>query len=131
MSRYRTSRAAELLGVSSDTIRRWADDGKLPTTRTVGGHREIDGRDLAKVLQEFPAAESDGVVRSARNHFTGLVTRIEREGLTAVVEIQAGPHRIVSLMTRDGADELALEVGDLATAAIKATNVVVEIPPGQ
>ena len=131
MSQYRTSRAAELLGVSSDTIRRWADDGKLPTTRTAGGHREIAGRDLAKLLQEMPAAESDGVVRSARNRFTGLVTRIERDGLTAVVELQAGPHRVVSLMTREGADELALEVGDLATAAIKATNVVVEIPPGR
>jgi molybdopterin-binding protein len=129
MSQFRTSRAAEILGVSVDTIRRWSDEGRLRTTRTVGGHREIDGRDLVRLLAEQPPPESDGVVRSARNRFTGLVTRIERDGLTAIVELQAGPHRVLSLMTREGADELALEVGDLATAAIKATNVVIEIPP--
>ena len=67
------------------------------------------------VSQIFPSAVSDGIVRSARNRFTGLVVRVERDGLTAIVEIQAGSHRIVSLMTRDAADELALEVGDLAT----------------
>lgn len=115
--------------MSVDTIRRWADDGSLVTTRTAGGQREIDGAELARLLAERPEAISDGIVRSARNRFTGLVVRVERDGLTAIVEIRAGSHRIVSLMTRDAADELALEVGDLATASVKATNIVVEIPP--
>ena len=122
------SKAADLLGVSSDTVRRWTDDGRLATTRTAGGHREVEGHELARFLSEQPAAVSDGIVRSARNRFTGLVVRVERDGLTAIVEIQAGSHRIVSLMTRDAADELALEVGDVATASVKATNIVVEIP---
>ena len=112
-----------------DTVRRWADDGRLSTTRTAGGHREIDGRELARFLADQPDAVSDGIVRSARNRFTGLVTRVDRDGLTAIIEIRAGSHRIVSLMTRDAADELALEVGDLATASVKATNIVVEVPP--
>ena len=76
----------------------------------------------------LPVQMTDGIVRSARNRFTGLVTRVERDGLSAIVEIQVGAHRIVSLMTREGADELDLEVGDLATAMVKATNVIVEIP---
>lgn len=118
-----------MLGVGVDTVRRWADDGRLATTRTAGGHREIDGRELARFLAEQPEAVSDGIVRSARNRFTGLVTRVERDGLTAIIEIRSGSHRIVSLMTRDAADELALEVGDLATASVKATNIVVEVPP--
>lgn len=129
MSQYRASKAADLLGVGVDTVRRWADDGKLATTRTTGGHREIDGRELARFLADQPGAVSDGIVRSARNRFTGLVTRVERDGLTAIIEIRSGSHRIVSLMTRDAADELALEVGDLATASVKATNIVVEVPP--
>ncbi len=123
------SKAADLLGMSVDTVRRWADDGRLATSRTAGGHREIEGRELARFLAEQPVAVSDGIVRSARNRFTGLVVRVERDGLTAIVEIQAGSHRIVSLMTRDAADELALQVGDLATASVKATNIAVEIPP--
>lgn len=128
MRQFRPSQAAEILGVSVDTVRRWADDGRLPTTRTTGGHREIDGRDLAEFLSARPPPESDGITSSARNRMTGLVTRVERDGLTAIIEIQVGPHRIVSLMTRDAADDLALEVGDLASAVVKATNVVVEIP---
>ena len=126
MSRFRTSQAAEILGVSVDTIRRWADEGRLATTRTPGGHREIAGAELARVLVEQRAEEPGGVASSARNRFTGLVTRVERDGLTAVVELQCGPHRVVSLMTRDGADELDLEIGDVATAVVKATTVIVE-----
>jgi molybdopterin-binding protein len=130
MSQYRPGHAAALLGVSVDTVRRWADEGRLATTRTEGGHRLVDGRDLARLLTELPSpVEPAGLVQSARNRFTGIVTRIERDGLTALVEIQSGAHRVVSLITREGADELGLEPGDLAVAAVKATSVIVERPP--
>jgi molybdopterin-binding protein len=130
MPSYRPGQAAELLGVSVDTVRRWADTGKLPTQRSPGGQRVIDGADLARFLAAAPpAAEPEVIVgRSARNRFPGIVTRVERDTVTALVEIQAGPHRVVSLMTREAADELRLEPGDLAVASIKATNVVVEVP---
>lgn len=111
-------------------MRRWCDDGRLPTTRTPGGHREIPGTDLARFLAEQaddPEPER-GWATSARNRFTGLVTRVERDGVAAVVEIQAGPHRVVSLMTREAADDLGLEPGELAVAVVKSTNVVVEAP---
>lgn len=130
MTTYRTSQAADLLGVSVDTVRRWADEGRLKTIRTPGGHRQIEGKELARVLSEQAhQPEPDGMVQSARNRFTGVVLRVQRDKLTAIVEVQAGPHRVVSLMTREGADELGLEVGDLAVAVVKATNVIVEIPP--
>lgn len=130
MPSYRPGQAAELLGVSVDTVRRWADSGRLPTRRSSGGQRVIDGADLARFLASAPAtAEPEVIVgRSARNRFPGIVTRVERDKVTAVVEIQAGPHRIVSLMTREAADELGLAPGDRAVAAVKATNVVVEVP---
>lgn len=90
----------------------------------------IRGADLAAYLRTNAPVSPEGapVVRSARNHFTGVVLDVQREGLTAVVELQAGPHRVVSLMTREAADELQLEPGDLATAIVKATNVIVEVP---
>lgn len=127
---YRPGQVADLLGVSVDTIRRWCDDGRLPTVRTDGGHRLVSGPGLAQYLRgQASAFEADGLpAQSARNRFTGIVTRVERDTLSAVVEIQSGPHRIVSLMTRDAADELDLEPGDLAVAAVKATTVVVEVP---
>jgi molybdopterin-binding protein len=132
MPSYRTSQVAELLGVSPDTIRRWADDGRLREGPTEAGHRTIDGRDLARYLSEQDAAfEPESLMpQSARNRFTGIVTRVERDTLVAVVEIHAPPHRLVSLMTREAADELDLQPGHLATAAVKSTNVVVEIPGG-
>ena len=125
---YRPGQVAELLGVSVDTVRRWCDDGRLATTRNDAGHRVVPGAELARHLAGSAGAfeVGDRPVQSARNRFTGIVTRVERDGLTALVEIQAGPHRVVSLVTRDGADELGLEPGDLATAVVKATNVVVE-----
>lgn len=125
MSSHRPGRVAEILGVSVDTVRRWADEGRLDTVRTAGGQRLIDGASVARLLAERQAAVAP-VARSARNRLSGIVTRIERDGLTAVVEIQAGPHRIVSMITREAADDLGLEVGDLATAVVKATNVIVE-----
>jgi molybdopterin-binding protein len=127
---FRPSQAAELLGVSPDTVRRWADEGRLKTTKTDGGHRQIDGKDLARFLSEHAKpSEPDVMVQSARNRFVGVVTRIERDKLTAIVEVQAGPHRVVSLITREGADDLGVDVGDLAVAVVKATNVIIEVPP--
>lgn len=130
VTEYRTSQVAELLGVSVDTIRRWCDEGKLATVRSSGGHRTVDGADLARYLTEQTRAyEPDSLLaQSARNHFTGIVTRVERDKVAAVVEIHAPPHRIVSLLTREAVDELDLKPGDLATAAVKSTNVIIEIP---
>ena len=127
---YRPGQVAELLGVSVDTVRRWCDEGRLGTTRSSGGHRLIAGDDLARYLsQQADAYEPDTLPRqSARNRFTGIGTRVEVDGLTAGVEIQAGPHRVVSLMTRDAADDLGLEPGDVAVAAVKATTVNIEVP---
>jgi molybdopterin-binding protein len=127
---YKVGQVADLLGVSTDTVRRWADGGRLPVHRRRGGERLIDGADLARFLTETVQAPDPDplVVESARNRFPGVVTRVERDGLVAVVHLQAGPHRIVSLMTREAADELALEPGDLAVGVVKSTNVVVEVP---
>jgi molybdopterin-binding protein len=129
MTGFRPAEAADLLGVSVDTVRRWSDEGRLETVRTPGGHRHVDGASIARELAARPPGlEPDLPRQSTRNRFAGIVTRVERDGLTAVVEIQSGPHRVVSLMTRDAADELDLAVGDLAVAAVKATNVIVEVP---
>ena len=130
MSELRIGQAAELLGVSADTVRRWADDGRLPSRRTPGGQRVVDGAALAGLAAEQATAPEPGAIvsQSARNRFTGIVTRVVKDKVAAQVEIQAGPHRFVSLMTREAADELGLEPGALAVAAVKATNVVIEVP---
>ena len=119
-----------MLGVSVDTVRRWCDEGRLKTKRSEGGQRLIAGKDLARYVNEQAEGYEPETLpaQSARNRFTGIVTRVERDKITAVVEIRAGRHRVVSLMTREAADELALEPGDLAVAAVKATNVIVEVP---
>ena len=133
MSSYRISRAAELLGVSGDTLRRWVEASRVVTVQDSGGRTAIEGAALAALAQEVAndhARPRDLPVgaASARNRFTGLVTRVVRDTVMAQVEIQSGPHRIVSLMSREAADELELEPGVLATASVKATNVVVGIP---
>jgi molybdopterin-binding protein len=130
---YRVGQVADLLGVSTDTVRRWADSGRLQMTRPPGGQRMIDGPDLARFLTETPRPSEPelSMAESARNRFPGIVTKVEKDGLVAVVHLQAGPHRIVSLMTREAADELGLEPGDLAVGVVKATNVVVEVPRGE
>ncbi|MDE0546066.1 molybdopterin-binding protein [Microbacterium sp. C7(2022)] len=125
MPSYKVSEAARLLGVSDDTVRRWIDAGALTTTG--GSPLEVPGDALA--TRALALGESGGEVggtSSARNRFVGIVTRIQRDGVMAQVDIQAGPHRVVSLMSAEAVDELALEVGSLATAVVKATTVVVE-----
>lgn len=121
---------AELLGVSVDTVRRWADSGRLRTTRTEGGQRMVDGADLARFVSSMAGTSELRPIaaESARNRFTGIITKVKKDGVAAHVEIQAGPHRLVSLMTREAADELDLQPGMLAVAAVKSTNVVVEVP---
>ena len=132
MHQFRIGEAARLLGVSPDTVRRWADAGRLATCRTTGGHRTIAGPDLARLAQDLAAEaaskQADGPALSARNRFTGLVTRVVRDGVMAQVEIQAGPHRVVSQLSAEAVDDLSLEPGVLAVAVVKATNVVVERP---
>jgi len=122
--------AAALVGVSVDTVRRWADAGRLKSKRTAGGQRLIAGSDLAKLVVSLAVAPpAVGVPRqSARNRFVGLVTRVVKDRVAAQVEIQAGPHRLVALTTREAVDELKLAPGVLAVAAVKATNVIVELP---
>ena len=130
---FRIREAADLLGVSDDTVRRWADGGRVATITDHAGRKSIDGAVLARLAIELAASseppESRPVVlESARNRFVGLVTRVIRDTVMAQVEIQAGPHRIVSLMSREAADELELEPGVLAVAVVKSTNVVIEVP---
>ncbi|KAA0235852.1 MAG: hypothetical protein JJLCMIEE_00809 [Acidimicrobiales bacterium] len=130
MREYRIGRAAELLGVSTDTVRRWVDSGRLGAVRTEGGQRLIDGEALAAFTTEVADQPEPELIaaRSARNRFTGIITSVIVDKVAAQVEIQAGPHRIVSLLTREAVEELGLEPGVLATASVKATNVIVELP---
>jgi molybdopterin-binding protein len=130
MPSYRIGQAAELLGVSADTVRRWADTGRLGATRTEGGQRVVDGAALAEFMAgHWHLRDHDEVIaQSARNRFQGIVTRVVKDEIVAKVELQAGPFRVVSLMTREAADELDLAPGVLAVAAVKSTNVVVELP---
>lgn len=128
----RVGQAAEMLGVSVETLRRWEGEGRLATTRTDGGQRLVDLAEVTRLLTERRLAVVNRpiVAQSARNRFAGIVTRIERDNVAAVVEVQAGPHRLVSLMTAEAVDDLGLEVGKDAVCVVKATNVIVEIPSG-
>jgi molybdopterin-binding protein len=129
MPQYRISQAARLLGVSDDTVRRWIESGRLRTN--VGtGRAVIDGAELAVHAQEIATAPTLGspVAESARNRFTGLVTRVVKDAVMAQVDLQCGPFRVVSLMSAEAATELQLEAGVLAVASVKSTHVVVEIP---
>jgi molybdopterin-binding protein len=132
MPTFRIKEAADLLGVSDDTLRRWADGGRVETTTDAAGRLAVDGAALARLAQDLAEADHTErktvVARSARNRFQGLVTRVVRDAVMAQVEIQAGPYRVVSLLSREAADELSLEPGVLAVATVKATNVSVEIP---
>jgi molybdopterin-binding protein len=127
---YRIAEAAELLGVSDDTVRRWIDTGRLAARRDAGGPAVIDGEALAAVAAGLHEPPEPGATRSssARNRLAGIVTRVLRDTVMAQVEIQAGPFRLVSLMSREAADELGLEVGVRAVATVKATQVSVDVP---
>lgn len=126
----RIGQAAELLGVTVETVRRWEADGRLNTRRSSGGQRLVALSDVTRLLEERRRAIPDRptVAGSARNRFAGIVTRVQRDGVAAVVEVLAGPHRLVSLMTAEAVEELDLREGDEAVCVVKATNVIVEIP---
>lgn len=129
MRSYSIGRAARLLGVSPDTVRRWADAGRLPTHRDPAGRRQIAGTDLAAyavTLAAEPDDEGGTPYTSARNAFPGIVTAVTLGDVAAQVEIQAGPHRLVSLLTREAVEELGLAVGVEAVARVKATSVHID-----
>jgi molybdopterin-binding protein len=127
MQSYTIGQAARLLGVSPDTARRWADAGRVATHRDDAGRRLIDGRDLAAFSVEIAATEDVGTsTTSVRNAFPGIVTAVKLGDVAAQVEIQAGPHRLVSLVTREAVEELGLEVGAEAVARVKSTNVHID-----
>ena len=126
----RLGQAAEMLGVSVETVRRWEADGRLVVERSTGGQRRIPLSEVSRLIRERRRSRPDRpiVAQSARNRFAGIVTRIEKDRVAAVVEVQAGPHRLVSLMTAEAVDDLDLRVGDEAVCVVKATNVIVEVP---
>lgn len=127
----RIGEAAEMLGVSVETVRRWGRDGQLEIVRTTGNQRLVRRADVSRLVagrRTRAGADRPIIGQSARNRFAGVVTRVEKDRVAAVVELQAGPHRLVSLMTAEAADDLDLKVGDDAIAVVKATNVIVEIP---
>ena len=129
-SRIRVGQAAEMLQVSVETLRRWETEGRVRMERSEGGQRLIDIDEVARLIDERRRSATDRpiVAQSARNRFPGIVTRIEADRVAAVVEVIAGPHRLVSLMTAEAVQELGLRVGDEAVCVVKATNVIVEIP---
>lgn len=132
MRSYTIGRAARLLGVSPDTARRWADAGRVPTHRDESGRRLIDGRDLAAFSVALAAEGSESEeepLTSVRNAFPGIITAIKLGDVAAQVEVQAGPHRLVSLLTREAVEELGLDVGMEAVARVKSTNVHIDRVP--
>ena len=126
----RIGQAAELLGVSIETLRRWEVDGKLRTRRSAGGQRVVASTEITRLRAQRRKRDAtrSGPLQSARNRFAGVVTRIERDRVAAVVEVLAGPHRLVSLLTAEAIDDMQLKVGDEAVCVVKATNVIVEVP---
>lgn len=124
----RIGEAAEALGVRVETLRRWEREGRLRVQRTKGGQRVIPVAELARLLGKRGARARPVAAQSARNRFPGIVTRVRKHGLVATVEILSGQNRILALTTREAVEEMALEPGMRAIAAVKATNVVVEVP---
>lgn len=131
MPHLRISEAASLLGVSDDTVRRWVASEGIATARDTAGRTLVDGVDIARFAARAAAPDDrTDVLRSARNRFPGIVTAVNADGVMAQVDLQCGPHRVVSLMSAEAAHELGLEPGSLATAIVKATTVIVEAAPG-
>ncbi|RZQ61813.1 TOBE domain-containing protein [Amycolatopsis suaedae] len=130
MPQFRLSEVARLTGVSDDTVRRWVRAGELTASEDAAGRKVVDGEQLAAFVKAQHEAPPDpsGIGRSARNRFVGLVTSVLADRVMAQVEMQCGPHRIVSLMSSEAVDELGLRPGVLAVAVVKATHVVVETP---
>jgi molybdopterin-binding protein len=128
-SSLRVGQAAEMLQVSVDTLRRWESEGRLRVERSAGGQRIVPIQEVTRILAQRRSQALDRpiVTGSARNRFPGIVTRIEKDRVAAVVEVIAGPHRMVSLMTAEAVDEMGLQVGDDAVCVVKATNVIVEV----
>jgi molybdopterin-binding protein len=130
MATIKIGEAAEMLGVTVETLRRWEREGRLTTERSEGGQRLVPLDEVRRLLEDRRRETADRpiVAQSARNRFAGVVTRIEKDRVAAVVEVLAGPHRLVSLMTAEAVEEMGLAVGDEAVCVVKATNVIVEVP---
>ena len=128
--RLRIGEAADALGISTDTLRRWIEDGRVAAERTSGGQRTVSREQVNRLLAERRRAGGDRpiVAQSARNRFPGIVTNVKADTVAAVVEVQAGPYRLVSLMTAEAVDELGLAPGSKVVCVVKATNVIVEVP---
>jgi molybdopterin-binding protein len=128
MDGYRIGEAAKLLGVRVETLRTWERAKKLKTERTAGGQRVVPRSEVARLIAERRASNPAPAHTSRRNSFPGVITSVTKDKVSALVEIQAGPHRVVSLITREAADELGLKPGMEAVATVKATSVMVEVP---
>lgn len=128
--RLRLGEAADRLGIAPETLRRWVDDGRLAAERTPGGQRTVAADDVARLAaaRRRGAKERPIVAQSARNRFAGTVVSVRRDALVALVEVQAGPHRLVSMVTREAVDELGLEPGSEVVCVVKSTDVMVEVP---
>jgi len=125
---YRIGDAAKALGVRVETLRRWEKEGKVAVTRSAGGQRQIAAAEVARLLLEQRKQQAPIASESVRNHFRGIITEVKRDKVMATVEIQAGPFRILSAVTREAVDEMQLKPGMEAIAAMKATNVTIELP---
>jgi molybdopterin-binding protein len=135
VSTYRVAEAADVLGVSNDTLRRWIDAGRVPAAPGDDGKTRIAGVDLAGLAKQLADHGGDGLGHvsratavSARNRMRGIVTAVKKDTVMAQVEMVCGPYRLVSLMSSEAAEELGLEPGVLAIASVKSTNVIVELP---
>ena len=135
VSSYRVAEAAEVLGVSNDTVRRWIDAERVPARAGADGRTRIEGADLAALAKQIADHDAEGAEQvtraaavSARNRMRGIVTAVKKDTVMAQVEMVCGPYRLVSLMSSEAAEELGLEPGVLAIASVKSTNVVVELP---
>ncbi|MFF7177158.1 TOBE domain-containing protein [Streptomyces sp. NPDC008121] len=132
MRSYSVGQAARLLGVSPETVRRWADGDRLRMERDGSGNRAVDAVSLARFAKErgagLHAVPDDQLPTSVRNAFVGIVTAVRVDDVAALVEVQAGPHRLVSMVTREAVEELGLDVGVTVTARVKSTHVHIDLP---